>query len=56
MRLDPDLKAKLQKLAENDGRSLTNYLERKLLEIAERDGEVPRDARSIARTHARGRQ
>lgn len=41
MRIDPDLKAKLQKLADADDRSLTNYIERKLWEIAGRDaGQV----------------
>ena len=33
MRLDPDLKAELQKLADADRRSLTNYVEAKLWEI-----------------------
>lgn len=34
MRLPPDLKAELQKLADKENRSLTNYIETKLREIA----------------------
>jgi predicted transcriptional regulator len=37
MRLPPDLKAKLQKLADQDRRSLTNYIEVVLLQHIERD-------------------
>lgn len=33
MRLPPDLKAELQKLADKENRSLTNYIETKLREI-----------------------
>ena len=33
MRLPPDLKADLQKLADKENRSLTNYIETKLREI-----------------------
>lgn len=33
MRLDPDLKAALQKLADADRRSLTNFIEAKLWDI-----------------------
>lgn len=32
MRLDPDMKAVLQKLADSDRRSLTNYVEKVLAE------------------------
>lgn len=35
MRLDPKLKAELQKLADADHRSLTNFVELKLYEIVE---------------------
>jgi predicted transcriptional regulator len=34
MRLPPELKARLQKLAEAENRSLTNFIETKLREIA----------------------
>ena len=34
MRLDPDLKACLKKLAKNENRSLTNYIETALRELA----------------------
>lgn len=35
MRLDPELKARLQALADRERRSLTNFLEVKLWEIVE---------------------
>lgn len=35
MRLDPKLKAELQKLADADRRSLTNYIEARLWEVVE---------------------
>lgn len=38
MRLDPALKAKLQKLADADKRSLSNFLELRLEEIAAQKG------------------
>lgn len=37
MRLAPDLKASLQKLAEKENRSLTNYVETKLREIVAKE-------------------
>lgn len=47
MRLDPDLKAKLKRLAERENRSLTNYIETALRRLT--DGE-PDDRK---RAHAR---
>lgn len=37
MRLPPDLKAELQKLADQENRSLTNYIETKLREIVTKE-------------------
>ena len=37
MRLPPDLKAELQKLADKENRTLTNYIETKLYEIVAKE-------------------
>ena len=42
MRLDPDLKGQLQKLADADRRSLTNFIEVKLREIVEQSQPAER--------------
>lgn len=39
MRLDPDLKAELQRLADADNRSLTNYVETVLRQHVEQRGK-----------------
>jgi predicted transcriptional regulator len=40
MRLDPALKKRLQKLADKERRTLTNYIESKLYEIADHEEKV----------------
>jgi len=42
MRLDPELKARLQALADKEHRSLTNYLEVKLWGVVEQGSARPR--------------
>lgn len=39
MRLDPALKAALQRLADGERRTLTNYVESQLWDIVEREGK-----------------
>lgn len=42
MRLDPELKARLQALADKERRSLTNYVESRLWEIVENESARPK--------------